>query len=130
MGVGLSISNQSNQQVASVADIAPDVAETAATFSFDETAAGEQTVFTLALTARARIGGIWLDLVNVTQNVTIRVYHQIDGTNYRHFQTNAWVVADPDGVLIDGFTAYRGVRVTMQCGGGGAGSVDVRYVVV
>lgn len=106
------------------------VTETTGTFEFDETAAGEQTAFTLTIAARAVIGGIWLDMVNVTQSTTLRVYHQIDGTNYREFQENAWVIADSDGVLFDGFNAYRNVRVTLQCGGGGGGSVDVPYVVV
>lgn len=106
------------------------IAETTGTFSFDETVAGEQTAFTLAITTRRTIGGIWLDMVNVTQNTDIAVYHQIDSTNYRQFQENSWLIADDDGVLISGFTAYRNIRVTLQCGGGGGGSVDVPYVVV
>ena len=123
------ITNISNAAT-TILDQVSAITETTATFEFDETAAGEQTAFTLTIAARAVIGGIWLDLVNVTQNTTVRVYHQIDGTNYREFQENAWVVADSDGVLIDGFNAYRNVRVTLQCAGGGGGSVDVRWVVV
>ena len=107
------------------------ITEATGTFSFDETAAGEQTVFTLAIAGRANIGGLWLDFANVTQDTTIRIYHQIDGTNYREFQENSWVFGvDNVGVLLEGFTAYRNVRVTMQCGGGGVGSVDVPYAVV
>jgi hypothetical protein len=105
------------------------VTETTGTFSFDETAGGEQTVVTVAITSRALVGGIWLDMVNVTQNTTIRAYHQIDGTNYRVFYGNAWVLADPDGVLIDGFIARANIRITLQCGGGGAGSVNVPYAI-
>jgi len=106
------------------------VTQTTGTFSFDETGAGEQTAFTLTIAARAVLGSIWLDMVNVTQNTDIAVYHQIDGTNYRQFQENTWLNTDDDGVLISGFTAYRNVRVTFQCGGGGGGSVDVPYAVV
>lgn len=104
--------------------------ETTGTFAHDETSAAEQTVFTLTIAARAVIGGIWLDMSNVTQNTDVAVYHQIDGTNYRQFQENSWLTTDDDGVLINGFTAYRNVRVTLECGGGGGGSVDVPYAVV
>ena len=106
------------------------VTQTTGTFSFDETNAAEQTLATIAITFRSMIGGIWLDFVNVTQNVTISIYHQIDGVNYRKFQENAWVIADDDGVLLDGFTAYRNIRITLTCGGGGAGAVDIPYAVV
>lgn len=106
------------------------VTETTGTFSFDETAAGEQTAFTVTIATRSVVGGIWLDMVNATQNTTIRVYHQIDGTLYRVFESNNWLVAGDDGVLFDPFTAYRNIRVTLQCGGGGVGAVNVPYVVV
>ncbi|GAI32622.1 unnamed protein product [marine sediment metagenome] len=69
-------------------------------------------------------------MVNVTQDTTIKIKHKIDGANYRTFETNAWVTTDEDGVLVTGFTAYRDVQITLQCGGGGAGSVDVPYAVV
>ena len=134
---GRTLTDQSVASQADVADIkaktdtlASGVTETTGTFSFDETSALEQTAFTITNTERVVIGGIWLDMVNVTQNTDIAVYHQIDGTNYRQFQENNWLVADDDGVLISGFTAYRNVRVTMLCGGGGAGSVNVPYAVV
>ena len=106
------------------------VTQATGTFSFDETSALEQTLATITITFRSMIGGIWLDFVNVTQNVTISIYHQIDGVNYRKFQENAWVIADDDGVLLDGFTAYRNIRITLTCGGGGAGAVDIPYAVV
>ena len=106
------------------------ITETTGTFSFDETSALEQDALELTIAARSNIGSIWLDMVNVTQNTDIAIYHKIDGTNYRQFQENAWTTVDDDGVLLDGFTAYRDVKVTLQCGGGGAGSVDIRWVVV
>lgn len=113
-----------------LANIIRDIAEATGTFAYDETNAAEQTAFTLAIAARAKIGGIWLDLVNVTQDTTIRVKHQIDGANYRTFQTGSWTILDDDGILITGFTAYRNVQVSLQCGGGGAGPVNVLYAVV
>lgn len=113
-----------------LANIIRDIAEAIGTFVFDEANIAEQTAFTLTIPARAKIGGIWLDMVNITQDITIRVKHQVDGANYRTFETNAWVTTDEDGVLITGFTAYRNVQVSLQCGGGGAGNVNVPYAVV
>lgn len=72
------------------------------TYSYTN-AGGEQTVLEV-LNANANLlkfNGIWLDLVNMTQNGTIKVYYKIDGTNYRVFNTNSWTTADDDGVLID-----------------------------
>jgi len=106
------------------------VAQATGTFAFDETNAAEQTAFTLAIAARAKIGGIWLDMSNVTQNTDIRVKHQIDGANYRTFTTLSWLNTDDDGVLVLPFTAYRNIRVTLQCGGGGVGNINVPYAVV
>jgi len=106
------------------------ITETTGTFSFDETNAGEQTVFTLTITARSKIGGIWLDAVNCTRDLTIRVKHQIDGATFRTFQTSSWATTDDDGILIEGFTAYRNVQLTLQCDGLGAGVVSIPYSVV
>jgi len=111
-------------------EVLPEVNEITGTFSFDETSSGEQTVFSLTITVRSRIGGIWLDTVNCTRDLTIRVKHQIDGANYRTFQTSSWTITDDDGVLIEGFTAYRNVQLTLQCDGGGAGSVNIPYSIV
>ena len=106
------------------------VTETTGTFSFDESSAAEQDALELVIAARVLIGAIWLDLSNVTRDTTIKAYHKIDGTNYRLFQSTAWTDGvDPDGQRIAGFTAYRDVKVSLTCAGGG-GSVDVPYTVV
>lgn len=97
------------------------------TFVFDETSALAQTVTTIPITARTAITSLWFDLVNVTQDTTIALLHQIDGTNYRQFQENAWIVADDDGVLIDGFVCAGNLRVAFTCAGGGAGNVNVPF---
>jgi len=115
---------------ADLANVIRQVAEAADTFSFDETSALEQDMVTVTITARAKIGGIWLDMVNVTQDTTIKVYHKVDGTNFREVSSSAWTTTDSDGVLIEGFTAYRDIKVTLTCGGGGAGSVNVPYAIV
>lgn len=106
------------------------ITEAAGTFSFDETSAAEQDAITLTIAARSVIGSIHIDMVNVTQDTTIKLYHKVDGTNYRLVQSNSWLTTDSDGVRIAGFTAYRDVKVSLTCGGGGAGSVNVPYSVV
>lgn len=115
---------------ADLANVIREVAQATGTFSYNETSALEQTMVTLTITARAIIGGIWLDMTNVTQSTTIRVEHQIDGATYTTFETDSWTTANDDGVLITGFTAYRDVRITLQCGGGGVGNVDIPYAIV
>jgi len=110
--------------------IVGEIATTTGTFVYDETDNSEQEVVELTIAGQLAIGSIWLDFVNVTQQTTIRAYHKIDGTNYRQFQENVWAVADDDGVLIEGFVAYSDVKISLQCGGGGAGSVNVPYAVV
>lgn len=117
-----------NSQIAIIA-LAED-ATTSGTFEFDETSAVAQTVTTLTVGDRTAISGIWLDMSNVTQNTTIALLHQIDGTNYAQFQSQDWTAADADGILIDGFVAAHDVRLTFICAGGGGATVDVPFVIV
>lgn len=79
----------------------------------------EQTALTYSPIANNIVKGIWLDLTNLTQSATIRVKYQIDGTNYRTFETTAWTTADDDGVLIgqdSPIAANKSLRVTLQSG--------------
>jgi len=65
-------------------------------------AGGEQTVVEVTPTTAEVVHGMWLDLVNMTQNGTIKVYHKIDGTNYREIESFDFTVAtDSDGFFID-----------------------------
>lgn len=106
------------------------VVETTVNINYNEADAAEQTVLIMALPACTIIRSLWFDFANVTQITALRLYHQIDGANYRQFAQYSWNPAlDSAGVMIDGFTAYRNVRVSFQCGGGGAGSVVVPYAV-
>jgi len=109
----------------------------------------EQTVFTFTPSANNIVKGIWLDTTNLTQNNTIRVKYQIDGTNYRTFQTISWNTTMDDGILIEGdipVAVSKALRVTMQSGtteganisisgeywtesNGGAGAVTFTYTV-
>lgn len=90
----------------------------------------EQTVFTFTPTGISKVTGIWLDLVNLTQNSTIRVRYTIDGTNFRTFQTIVWTTGMDDGVLINGNlpvnTSYS-LRVTIQSAVAEGASRDIVY---
>jgi hypothetical protein len=62
---------------------------------------GEQTVYEMATTTRRLIHGVWIDLVNMTKDGTIKFYYKIDGTNYREIKSYIFTVAtDSDGVYI------------------------------
>ena len=64
-------------------------------------AGGEQTIYEMVNTMRGIVYGIWIDLVNMTQNGTVKVYYKIDGTNYREFKSYAFtVITDSDGLFI------------------------------
>ena len=72
------------------------------TFSYLD-AGVEQTIYELTNSTRKIINGIWLDLVNMTQNGTIKLYYKIDGTNYRVIDTVDYTVGvDSVGLLISG----------------------------
>lgn len=112
------------------ADYVPAVGEVALGIDFDESSAIEQTATGATITERSMVNAIWLDMVNVTQDVTIRLYHEIDGTNARLFQENTWLSTDDPGVLIDGFAVYGDISVTLQCSGAGAGNVAIHTLVL
>jgi len=64
-------------------------------------AGAEQTIKEIIATKRQIIYGIWLDLVNMTQDGVIKLYYKIDGTNYRLVDTFDFiVVTDSDGIYI------------------------------
>jgi len=73
----------------------------------------EQTVFTMAVIP-SKIETIYLDLVNLTQNCTIRVYHQIDGVNPRVIETFNWTTGMDDGCYFRDVAVNASLQVTVQ----------------
>jgi len=64
-------------------------------------AGGEQTIYELVAPGPTIVAGLWLDLVNITQDGKIRLYYKIDGTNYRLIEMYQFIVlTDPDGVFV------------------------------
>lgn len=101
--------------------------------NIDTSLASEQTLFDdsdVDITARCRVGSIWIDMVNIDDDCTIKLYHKIDGTTYREVSSHSWATTDADGVLLEGFVAYRDIKVTITPGGAGAGNKAVPYTVV
>jgi len=102
---------------AEVADIEEklDLVIVPGTFTYLD-AGGEQVVFTYVPLRETRLNTIWLDLVNLTQNTDIRLYHQIDGANYRVFETFNWTVGMDPGVYFRNIAidTARNLQLTVQ----------------
>jgi hypothetical protein len=79
-------------------------------------AGGEQVVFTFAPPQNIKLATIWLDLFTLTQNTTLRLYHQIDGVNLRVFETFNWTTGMDDGVYFRDIALATGqnLQLTMQ----------------
>jgi hypothetical protein len=91
--------------------------------------AAKTTIYELATTDRIKINSIWLDLsLLVTAGATIILEHKIDGINYKVFETDSWLLADDDGVLITGFTIQHDFKISIT-GGEGAG-VNIPYSII
>lgn len=83
---------------------------------------------TIDFTQNTKIEGIWLDLVNLVQNVTIRLSYQIDGATGRTFQTISWTTGDDDGVFIEGgFPVDDTVVISVQSAVVQGAAKDIPY---
>ena len=89
----------------------------------------EQTIVEVVLTKRTLVRTILIDLVNLTKGCTLRLYHKIDGTNYREVDDYAWDVAMCDGVEIDSFMTDHAFKVTIQSDEAEGASRDIPYTV-
>jgi len=73
----------------------------------------ENIAIEITITTRQRLDSIWLDFINLTQNVTIKVYHKIDATTYRQYDTYYWTTGDEDGILITDVTINNDWKLTI-----------------
>lgn len=110
--------------------------DSSGTFSYLD-AGGEQDVVEITNTTRKVVNGVWLDLSNMTQNGTIKVYYKIDGTNYRQVdnggtQSYSFTVADGvDGYfvpLVAGIT--EDAKVTYEEVADEGAARDIPYQIV
>jgi len=95
-------------------------------------AGGEQTVVEYSPGKRVTVHGIWLDLVNMTQDGTIKVYHKVDGSNYRLFKSVSFTVAtDPDGQLVEiNASIDSDLKVTYTEGADEGAARDLPYALI
>ncbi len=99
--------------------------------SFDESNALEQIVLTFTFNTWGFMNVIWLDMINATQNITIRSKYKIDGINYRTFDAGIWTFGVSDiGEMAGGGLFKHDFQMTMQCGGAGVGVISIPYSVV
>lgn len=93
------IANQAGTETVSSYDLPNDTAE--------------NTLLEISNTKRVRLDSVWLDFVNLVQDVTIKVYHKIDGTNYRQYDSFSWGTSEEDGVLLSPVTINNDWKVTV-----------------
>jgi len=73
----------------------------------------ENTIIEITTSSRQKLDSIWLDFVNLVQDVTIKVYHKIDGANYRQYDEYSWSVTEEDGILISNVTINNDWKLTV-----------------
>lgn len=76
----------------------------------------ENTLLEITNTKRLKINSLWMDFVNLVNAVTIKVYHKIDGTNYRQYDTFSWGATEEDGVLIKDIVINSDWKITITSG--------------
>lgn len=110
------------------------IAVTKDTFSLQDNTS-EQDAVVIPTNTPIRLDCVSLDLSNLTQNATIRVYAKVDGTNYRLRYgttpaggTTSWTTSDGDWVQIRlNDVMDNDVKVTIQSAVAEAAPVDVPY---
>lgn len=86
---------------------------TAGTYAYLDAGGTQDVVEIVGDQRKKRLVSAFFDLVNMTQNGTLRVSYKIDASNYRIVHEHAWVTTDPDGVLLDRYPGvFSDVKVT------------------
>ena len=73
----------------------------------------ENNIIEVTTTKRMRLDSVWLDFVNLVQDVTIKVYHKIDGTNYRQYDSFSWSTSEEDGIFLHDITINGNWKLTV-----------------
>lgn len=102
------------------------IRSTDATYSHPSGVA-EQVAFTITPLYPLKILTIYLDLVNLTQNATIRIQTQIDGATYRRIETFNWTTGMDDGVYFRGIAIDTPLQVTIQSAVAEGAPRDIPY---
>ena len=91
----------------------------------------ENTIITITTGARQIIDSVWLDFVNLVQDVTIKIYHKVDGTNFRQYDEFSWSTSEEDGVLLRDITINNDwkLTVTSTVAQGGIKAIPYNYII-
>jgi len=89
----------------------------------------EQDAVVITVSAKTKLQSIFLDLVNLTKGCTLRLYHKIDGTNYREIDSLDWDTGMRDGVEILACMVDHDVKVTIQSNEAEGSARDIPYTV-
>lgn len=73
----------------------------------------ENTVLEITNTKRVRLDAVWLDFNTLVQDCTIKVYHKIDGINYREYDSFSWATTEEDGVLLKNIVINNDWKITV-----------------
>ena len=73
----------------------------------------ENTILEITNTKRLKLDSVWLDFVNLVQDVIIKVYHKIDATTYRQYDTFSWGTSEEDGILLRDVTINNDWKITI-----------------
>jgi len=87
-------------------------AETTGSYNLPNDTA-ENTVIEVTTTKRRRLESVWLDLTNLAQDITIKVYHKIDGATYRQYNEYAWATTDEDGFQLSSLAINNDWKLTI-----------------
>ena len=93
------LSNQSGSETVSSYNLPNDTAE--------------NTLLEITNTKRLKLDSVWLDFVNLVEDVTIKVYHKIDATTYRQYDTFSWGTSEEDGILLRDVTINNDWKITI-----------------
>ncbi len=104
-------------------------AETTGSYNLPNDTA-ENTAIEITTTDRRRLDSVWLDFVNLVQDVTIKVYHKIDGSTYRQYDEFSWGTAEEDGILINDITINNDWKLTVTSTVAQGGIMAIPYNII
>ena len=89
----------------------------------------EQQIFAINADPNSYVNKITLDLTNISNDGTIKLYSKIDGVNYREIDSFAFTVAtDSDGFFIDlKIPVNHDFKLTYTEGSDEGGDIEIPY---
>jgi len=88
----------------------------------------ENTAFTIAITRPTKLNTLWLNMVNLVQNATVRVkvWDSITAA-YVTIETFPWTIGMDDGIYLREITVNSNVQVSVQSAIAQGAAMDIYY---